>query len=51
LSAEKSVGLPVDKAVTGEMVSLMSGKRIAAYGILADQPYKKMYLWALKKKR
>jgi len=41
LSAERSVGLPVDKAVTGEMVSLMSGKKIAAYGILADQPCKK----------
>jgi hypothetical protein len=41
LSAERSVGLPVDKAVTGEMVSLMSGKKIAAYGILADQPHKK----------
>lgn len=40
LSTEKSVGLPVERAVTGEKVSLMSGKKIAAYGTLADQPHK-----------
>jgi hypothetical protein len=38
LSREHSVGMPVEKAVKGQLVSLMSGKKIAAYGVLADQP-------------
>ena len=32
------MGMPVEKAVKRQLVSLMSGKNIAAYGVLADQP-------------
>ena len=38
LSREHSVGMPVEKAVKGQLVSLMPGKKIAAFGVLADQP-------------
>ena len=38
LSREHSVGMPVEKAVKGQLVSLMSGKKIAALGVLANQP-------------
>jgi hypothetical protein len=40
LSSKLSVNLPVERAVRGQLVSLMSGRKIAAYGILADQPAK-----------
>jgi len=38
LLREHSVGMPVEKAVKRQLVSLMSGKKIVACGVLADQP-------------
>lgn len=40
LSIKHSVNLPVENAVRGQLVSLMSGRKIAAYGVLAHQPAK-----------
>ena len=40
LSTKLSVNMPLGKAIRGQLVSLMSGKKIAAYGIVADQPAK-----------
>jgi hypothetical protein len=40
LSAKPSVGVLIDNAVPGQLVSIMSGKKIAAYGVLAAQPLK-----------
>jgi hypothetical protein len=38
LSQNASVGLPVQHGVTGQLVSLMSGKQISAYGVILDRP-------------
>ena len=38
LSQNASVGLPIQHDVTGQLVSLMSGKQISAYGVLLDRP-------------
>jgi len=38
LSQNASVGLPVQYGVTGQLVSLMSGKQISAYGVILDHP-------------
>jgi len=38
LSQNASVGLPIQHGVTGQLVSLMSGKQISAYGVLLDRP-------------
>jgi hypothetical protein len=40
LSAKPSVGVSIDNAVPGQLVSIMSGKKIAGYGVLAAQPPK-----------
>jgi hypothetical protein len=38
LSENASVGLPIHHGMTGQLVSLMSGKQISAYGVLLDHP-------------
>jgi hypothetical protein len=38
LSQNASVGLPIQHGVTGQLVSLMSGKQVSAYGVLLDHP-------------
>jgi hypothetical protein len=38
LSQNASVGLPIQHGMTGQLVSLMSGKQISAYGVLLDRP-------------
>jgi hypothetical protein len=38
LSQNASVGLPIQNGVTRQLVSLMSGKQISAYGVLLNRP-------------
>ena len=38
LSQNASVGLPIQHGITGQLVSLMSGKQISAYGVLHNRP-------------
>ena len=38
LSQNASVGLPIEHGTTGQLVSLMSGRQISAYGVILDRP-------------